>query len=264
MNRHEFQNKKRIGEKITMLTCYDYTSARILSQTAIDCLLVGDSAAMTMHGFKDTVSATLAMMVFHTAAVNRGAPNKFLIADMPFMTYRKSLSKNVSAAEALIQAGANAVKLESAAGNIKLIKHLVESGIPVMGHLGLTMQLVHMLGGMKVQAKNAKEAQALKDDALALQDAGCFSLVLECIPPVLAREVTQSLHIPTIGIGAGPDTDGQVLVLQDLLGLNIDFKPRFVKHFMNGYEQVQTGIENFIREVKSRGFPNDDHSYSNK
>lgn len=261
MNSLDFYKKKAAGEKITMLTCYDYTSARILSQTSVDCLLVGDSVAMTMHGHKDTVSATLDMMCFHTAAVSRGAPNKFLICDLPFLSYRKSLSQNVSAAQALMQAGAHAVKLESAAGNTKLIKHLVESGIPVMGHLGLTMQLMHTQGGLKVQGKTQAEAERLKSDALLLQSAGCFSMVLECIPEKLASDITQSLQIPTIGIGAGSDTDGQVLVFQDLLGLNIDFKPKFVKHFMNGFTQVQSCVEEYINAVKTKEFPSAENSY---
>lgn len=261
MNRLDFYKKKQANEKITMITCYDYTCARILAQTSIDCLLVGDSAAMTMHGYKDTVAATLSMMAFHTAAVSRGANNKFLVSDLPFLSYRKSLSQNVTAAQALIQAGAHAVKLESAAGNTKLIKHLVESGIPVMGHIGLTMQLVNMLGGLKVQGKSTADADRLLQDALSLQEAGCFSIVLECIPSQLAKEITQSLQIPTIGIGAGCDTDGQVLVLQDLLGMNIDFKPKFVKNFINGFEHIRNGVENYVNEVKSGGFPNDDYSY---
>lgn len=263
MNRLDFYKKKQSNEKITMITCYDYTSARILSQTSIDCLLVGDSAAMTMHGYKDTVAATLPMMALHTAAVSRGASNKFLIADLPFLSYRKSLSRNVSAAQTLMQAGAHAVKLESAAGNTRLIQHLVESGIPVMGHIGLTMQLVNMLGGLKVQGKSANDADRLKQDALALQEAGCFSIVLECLPNQLAKEITRALHIPTIGIGAGSDTDGQVLVLQDLLGMNIDFKPKFVKNFINGFEHIRTGVENYVNEVKTGGFPSDEYSYRN-
>lgn len=263
MNIFDFAKKKQNGEKISMVTCYDYTSAKILSQTSIDCLLVGDSVAMTMHGFKDTLSATLEMMCFHTAAVYRGAGDKFIVSDLPFLSYRKSLSENVSAAEVLMQAGARAVKLENAAGNLDLIRHLTESGIPVMGHLGLTMQLMHMLGGLKVQGKSQEAAQRIKEDALHLQQAGCFSLVLECIPSDLATEISQSLFIPTIGIGAGPHTDGQVLVYQDLLGLNMDFKPKFVKTFSSGYEQVKSSIEEYIEAVKTGGFPSDEHCYGN-
>jgi 3-methyl-2-oxobutanoate hydroxymethyltransferase len=262
MNSLDFYRKKQSGEKISMITCYDYTSARLLADTSIDCLLVGDSAAMTMHGHKDTLLATLPMMCFHTTAVGRGAGDKFIISDMPFLSYRKSLSKNVSAAEALIQAGAHAVKLEGAAGNAKLIRHLVESGVPVMGHLGLTIQLLRVLGGFKVQGKTQESAKRIKEDAFHLQEAGCFALVLECIPNPLAKDITQSLSIPTIGIGAGPDTDGQVLVFQDLLGLNTDFKPKFVKTFLNGHEQVKNGVEAYVQAVKSGEFPGNEHCYN--
>lgn len=199
MNILDFYKKKKQNEKISMITCYDYTSARILAETSIDILLVGDTAAMTMHGFKDTLSATLDMMCFHTAAVSRGASNKFILGDMPFLSYRKSLSKNVTAAQKLMQAGAHAVKLECAAGNLKLIRHLSDSGVPVMGHLGLTPQSVFTLGGFKVQGRSNESAAKIKEEALQLQEAGCFGLVLECVPVELSREITQSLIIPTGG-----------------------------------------------------------------
>lgn len=261
MNIFDFYQKKQKKERISMVTCYDYTSARLLAETSIDCLLVGDSVAMTMHGYKDTLSATIPMMALHTSAVSRGAGNKFIISDLPFLSYRKSFSKNVTAAQTLIQAGAHAVKLESAAGNIKLIQHLVESGIPVMGHLGLTLQHIHALGGYKVQGKTESSASRIKEDALMLEDAGCFSLVLECMPNIIAKEISAQLKIPTIGIGAGPDTDGQVLVWQDLLGLNIDFKPRFVRNFVDGNIAVKQGIEHFVEAVKMGSFPSDEHCY---
>ena len=253
--------KKKNTEKISMVTCYDYTSARFLAKTSIDCLLVGDSVAMTMHGFKDTLSATLEMMCFHTCAVSRGAGDKFIVSDLPFLSYRKSFNKNVSAAQTLIQSGAHAVKLECAKGNIKFIRHLTESGIPVMGHLGLTPQFIHVLGGYKVQGKTDESAMRLKEDALLLQEAGCFALVLECVPASLAKEITNLLSIPTIGIGAGRETDGQVLVFQDVLGLNTEFKPRFVKAFVNGDEQLREGIEKYVHAIKSGCFPNDEHDY---
>lgn len=257
----DFYHKKERGEKISVMTCYDYTSARIVSSTSVDCVLVGDSVAMTMHGFKDTLSATLEMMCFHTAAVSRGIGNKFIISDLPFLSYRKSLSKNVSAAQVLMQAGAHAVKLECAAGNVKLIQHLVESGIPVAGHIGLTPQFIHMLGGYKVQGRTQESAEFLKQEALALQKAGCFTIFLECVPTQLAREITASLSIPTIGIGAGPHTDGQVLVFQDLLGLNVDFKPKFVKTFINGHEQFKDGIESYVQAIQSGEFPQHEHCF---
>ncbi len=262
MNILDFQKKKLAREKITVVTCYDYTSARIAADTDIDVLLVGDSLAMTMHGFKTMLPATIEMMVLHTAAVARGAPDKFILGDMPFLSFRKSLNKNVEAAGSLIQAGANAIKLEGAHGNLKLITHLVNSGIPVMGHLGLTPQSINNFGGFKVQAKTEEAAQRLQADALSLQDAGCFALLLEGIPTHVAQTVTTALDIPTIGIGAGHYTDGQVLVWQDLLGLNLDFKPKFVKQFINGAELFKIGINDYIHEVKQTTFPNYEHSYT--
>lgn len=258
-----FSKKKQNREKIVMLTCYDYTTAKILKDSSIDALLVGDSVAMTMHGFKDTVMATLTMMELHTAAVYRGVGSgaQFIVSDLPFLSYRKSLSKSVSAAEKLIRAGAQAVKLEGAAGNLRLITHLVESGIPVMGHLGLTPQFVHSLGGYKVQGKTRVAAEQLKQHAYALQEAGCFALVLECVPAVLAKEITQSLSIATIGIGAGSDTDGQILVAHDVLGLTVDFKPKFVKHFLMGSQLFREGIDHYVQSVKQGEFPHDAHSY---
>ncbi|EKD70949.1 MAG: 3-methyl-2-oxobutanoate hydroxymethyltransferase [uncultured bacterium] len=261
MNIFDFGKMKKAMKKISMITCYDYTSARILSQTSADCLLVGDSVAMTMHGFQSTISATIEMMCFHTAAVSRGNTNKFIVSDLPFLSYRKSLSSNMSAAQQLIQAGAHAVKLESAIGNEKFIQHLVTSGVPVMGHIGLTPQFVNMLGGYKVQGKTQESAERLKKEALLLQELGCFSIVLECIPTQLAKTITESLVIPTIGIGAGPFTDGQVLVWQDLLGLNIDFNPTFIKKFISGSELIKNGVETFVNETRSGDFPNHEHCF---
>ena len=261
MNILDFHQKKLKKEKISFITCYDYTSACILAKTNIDCLLVGDSLAMTMHGFKDTLSATMEMMCLHTAAVSRGAGDKFILGDLPFLSYRASLSKSIAAVKALMQSGAHAVKMEGALGNLKLIRHLVESGVPVVGHVGLTPQSVCVLGGYKVQGKTEASAAKLKQDALALQEAGCFALVLECVPSQLAKEITESLVIPTIGIGAGPFTDGQVLIYQDLLGMNTEFKPKFVKVFTNGYEQIKHGVEAYTHAVKSGDYPSHEYSY---
>ena len=261
MNILDFTKKKNAGEKITMVTCYDYTSAAILNKTTTDCLLVGDSLAMTMHGFQTTVSATTEMMALHTAAVARGAKDKFIIGDLPFLAYRKSLADNINAVQALMQAGAHAVKLEGVAGNAGLISHLIESGVPVMGHIGLTPQFVNMLGGYHVQGKTDESAKRLKEEARALQDAGCFALVLECVPTPLAAEITRELKIATIGIGAGNGTDGQVLVFQDLLGLNTDFKPKFVKKFLNGAELFTGAIEDYNDAVRQGGFPDAEHSF---
>ena len=259
-----FYEKKKSQQKISVVTCYDYTSAKILAATEIDCLLVGDSVAMTMHGFKDTLSATLEMMCLHTAAVARGAGKKFIVADLPFLSYRKSLTKNMEAVQTLMQSGAHAVKLEGAIGNLRLIRHLVESGVPVMGHLGLTPQFIHALGGYKVQGRTQDDAAKLYEQALQLQEAGCFSLVLECVPTKLATRITEALAIPTIGIGAGAGTDGQVLVYQDMLGLNQDFKPKFVKTFMEGFEQIKTKMNQFVGEINSGEFPQHEHSYEDQ
>lgn len=261
MNILDFEKRKLNQQKISMVTCYDYTSARILSETSVDILLVGDSLAMTLYGFENTLSATLDIMQLHTKAVCRGAKNKFILGDLPFLTYRKSMSENISNAGVLMQAGAHAVKLEGAAGNTDLITRLTQSGIPVMGHLGLTPQSIAMLGGYKLQGKTASAAEVLKREALLLEEAGCFSLVLECVPAALGKEITESLLIPTIGIGAGRFTDGQVLVFQDLLGLNKDFKPKFVKTFLNGFEQIKNSVDHYVDEINSGVFPSDEHSY---
>lgn len=256
-----FCRKKTNAQRITMVTCYDYTSAKILAQTDIDALLVGDTLAMTMHGFEQTTAATLDMMAMHTAAVARGAKNKFIISDLPFLSYRKSLSEAMSAIQCLIQAGGHAVKLESSRGNLELVRHATESGVPVMGHLGLMPQFFHAVGGHRLQAKDQQSAERLLQDALDLQAAGCFAVVLECIPASVARKVTEQLMIPTIGIGAGPHTDGQILVLQDLLGLSVDFNPKFVKAFANGQSMIQQGIKDYVAAVVGGDFPDDQHSY---
>lgn len=261
MNILDFQRKKAAHEKITMVTCYDYTSAAMLAKTDIDCVLVGDSLAMTMHGFQDTLAATIEMMVLHTAAVKRGIGSKFMVADLPFLSYRQSQTMTLQAVLALMQAGAHAVKLEGAAGNVETVRYLVESGVPVMGHLGLTPQYVNAFGGYRVQARTEAAAAQLVADANALAEAGCFALVLECVPEAVATLVTQQLSIPTIGIGAGVHTDGQVLVFQDLLGLNEAFKPKFVKTFLNGADLVKSAINDYCRAVQSKEFPGDDHTY---
>lgn len=257
----DFQAKKLSGEKITMVTCYDFTSAAILDKTSIDCLLVGDSLSMTMHGFNDTIAATTDMMVLHTAAVSRGAKDKFIVGDLPFLSFRSSLSENIAAVRALMQAGAHAVKLEGAVGNTEFISHLVNSGIPVMGHIGLTPQFLNQFGGYKVQGKTEEGAKRLLEEAKALEDAGCFSLVLECVPAAVATGITQQLKIPTIGIGAGAETDGQVLVFQDLLGLNTSFSPKFVRKFMDGTALITQAIEDYAQSVKTKEFPGNEHCY---
>lgn len=261
MNIHDFKTKKEKGEKISVITCYDYTSARILNSTQIDAILVGDSLAMTMYGERTTLPATIEHMILHTQAVARGASQKFIIGDLPFLSYRKSLSKSMSAVGALMGAGAHAVKLEGLFGNEELIEHIVQSGVPVMGHLGLTPQSVNQLGGYRVQGREHDQAEQIVHGALELEKRGCFSIVLECIPSSLARKISEKLQIPTIGIGAGPDTDGQVLVWQDMLGMNSDFKPKFVREYLSGEKLIAQAMDQYAQDVKRGTFPSPKESY---
>lgn len=255
MNVLDFKSRKATKQKISMVTCYDFWSAQILNRTDVDTLLVGDSLAMVMHGFDSTVHADVELMGLHVRAVRRGAPDKFIVADMPFLAARKGLAETMDAVQVLMQAGANSIKLEGEKGQAELIAHINESGVPVMGHLGLTPQSVHGLGGHKVQGKAAEAASALVESSVKLAQAGCYALVLECVPRDLAREISQAIEIPTIGIGAGPHTDGQVLVLQDMLGMNPDFKPRFLRRYANGYGVVFDAVNQFHRETRSGCFP---------
>lgn len=257
----DFQKKKQNKEKISMITCYDYSFARIVAETEIDCILVGDSSAQVMHGHNTTLNSSTAVIALHTAAVAKGSPNKFLIADMPFLSTRKGLKNSMDQIEKLMKAGAQAVKIEGAEGHLDLIKHIVESGVPVMGHLGLTPQSIHQLGGPKVQGKAQEAADKILADSLALEKAGCFSLVLECVPNDLAKKITAALKIPTIGIGAGSSTDGQVLVLQDMLGMNKDFKPKFLKKYLNGFDLISEALNSYVTEVKNTEFPSKEQSY---
>jgi 3-methyl-2-oxobutanoate hydroxymethyltransferase len=261
MKIQDFKAFKNSGRKISMITCYDNWSAKILNKTEVDCILVGDSLAMVMHGYTTTIQATVGMMALHTSAVARGAEDKFIVGDMPFLANRKSLNVAMNAVEKIMKAGAHAVKIEGAKGNLKLIQHIVESGVPVMGHLGLTPQSIHQIGGFKVQGRSPKEYGDLIKDAQDLENAGCFALVLECVPSKLAIEVTSKLSIPTIGIGAGDSTDGQVLVLQDMLGTNPDFTPKFLRKYMNGFESIQKAVNQYHNDVQSQKFPNEKESY---
>jgi len=258
----DFQKMKDEGRKISMVTCYDYSSARAVAASAVDCILVGDSLAMTMHGHPTTLSATTAMMALHTAAVARGAPSKFIVADMPFLSYRKGLKEAMDAVQKLMSAGAHAVKLEGVRGHAEIIRHIVDSGVPVMGHLGLTPQSVHQLGGMKVQARTDAAVDILTSQCRELECAGCFSIVLECVPCEAARKATDLLKIPTIGIGAGAGVDGQVLVYQDMLGLNPGFKPRFLKTYANAFEVIHAALDAYDGDVKGGRFPSECESYS--
>ncbi len=252
---------KQRGEKIAMVTCYDYTSACIVNQSDIDIVLVGDSAAMVMHGYESTVPATVEMMSAHVAAVRRGMPDKFLVADMPFLAHRKGHEKSMDAVDALMKAGANAVKIEGGRDHLKSIRYIVKSGVPVMGHLGLTPQSVNQIGGWKVQGREDSQAEQIIEDAKSLEAVGVFALVLEMVPADLAEQVTVELAIPTIGIGAGPETSGQVLVFQDVLGMNPSFHPKFLRTYMDGLGQIQSALNTYTKDVKEGMFPNADESF---
>lgn len=258
---HDFAAKKERKEKITMITCYDAWSAKIIADTNIDVVLVGDSLSMVMHGHPTTLNATVKLMALHTAAVARSLTNKFIVGDLPFLSYRKDLATNVTAAGILMRAGAHALKLEGAKGNLELIRHLVDSGIPIMGHIGLTPQSVFQLGGFKVQGKDRMAQIGLKKQAKDLEAAGCFAIVLECVPAGLAREISYSIDIPTIGIGAGADCDGQVLVLQDMLGMAKDFSPKFLKKYLEGHKLIKEALDSYHAEVTTGRFPGPKESY---
>lgn len=257
----DFLKKKGDGRPISMVTCYDSWSAALIARTDIDCVLVGDSVAMTLYGHDTTLDVDVDTMAAHTAAVRRGLPEGFIVGDMPFLSYRKGLEDTMTNVGTLMRAGANAVKLEGADGNADIIRHIVDSGIPVMGHLGLTPQSVHRFGGFRVQARGQEAALRLEDQALALQEAGCFSIVLEAVPASVAASVTRRLSIPVIGIGAGPDVDGQVLVLQDLLGLNPSFEAKFTRKWMDGAGMIVDALQAYHREVGDRSFPTEQESY---
>lgn len=260
MNIHKFRMMKQAGEKISVVTCYDFWSAKLIANSDIDCVLVGDSLAMVMHGYPSTIPATVELMSLHTQAVARGIGKKFVVTDMPFLAHRKGLELTMNAVQQIVQAGAHAIKIEGAEGS-ETIRHIVNSGIPVMGHLGLTAQSVHQLGGFRVQGREENTAKILLQHAKLLEDAGCFALVLECMPNDLAATITKQLSIPTIGIGAGPDVDGQVLVFHDLLGFEPEFKPKFLKQYLNGAQSVQVALNAFNEEVKARQFPTTEHCY---
>ncbi|MBX3016509.1 MAG: 3-methyl-2-oxobutanoate hydroxymethyltransferase [Bdellovibrionaceae bacterium] len=250
----EFRDKKG-QEKLTMITCYEAWAAQIVEQTSVDSILVGDSLQMVMFGDDSTLNATVSLMARHTQAVAKFAPSKLIIGDLPFLSYRLDRKTNVLSAGKLMRAGAHAVKLEGARGNLELVQHLVDSGIPVMGHLGLTPQSVNQLGGYKVQGRRSEEGERILKDALDLEKAGAFSVVLECVPKQLAADITRQLKIPTIGIGAGDETDGQVLVWHDLLGFQTSFKPKFVRRYLNGAELVKDAVEKYSQDVKQGEFP---------
>ncbi len=261
MTIHDFYKMKKESQKISMVTSYDHWSASLLNETEINCLLVGDSLAQVMHGFPSTVHADVSLMATHTQAVARGAPNKFIVADMPFLSVRKGMSYAMESVDQLMKAGAHAIKIEGISGHEDIIKNIVESGVPVMGHLGLTPQSVHQLGGYKVQGRDKETSDFIFQSALKLQELGCFSLVLECVPTQLGTEITKALDIPVIGIGAGPHTDGQVLVFHDLLGLTSGHKPKFLKTFSDGRDLFKASLDQYHLEVQDNIFPSPEESY---
>lgn len=256
------QQQKENKDKITMLTAYDYSMAKLIDEAGINSILVGDSLGNVILGYEDTISVTIEDMIHHTAAVARGAKNAFIIADMPFMSYQTSVYDAMVNAGRLMKEGrANAVKLEGGATVCPQIKAIVEASIPVVAHLGLTPQSVNAFGGFKVQGKSEAAAKKLIEDAKAIEKAGACMVVLECVPAALAKLVTESISIPTIGIGAGNECDGQVLVYQDMLGMFSDFTPKFAKRFANVGEIMKEAFGAYIKEVKAQEFPAKEHVY---
>lgn len=259
---HVLQDMKRKGEKIAMLTAYDFSMARILDAAGIDILLVGDSASNVMAGHETTLPITLDHMIYHAQGVIRGVDRALVVVDLPFGTYQSNPKKALdSTVRIMKEAGGHAVKLEGGQEIGEAVRFILSAGVPVMGHLGLTPQSIYKFGTYTVRAKEEAEAQKLREDALFLQESGCFAIVLEKIPADLAAEVTQSLHIPTIGIGAGPHCDGQVLVTHDMLGITKDFKPRFLRRYRELFDDIQSATEEYIQDVKGGAFPNDKESY---
>ncbi len=262
---HTLRQMKERGERITMLTAYDATFAHLLDGAGIDVLLVGDSLGMVVQGHDSTLPVTVDEMVYHCRAVRRGTKRAHVVGDLPFMSYQASVDEAVRNAGRLVaEGGAQSVKLEGGAEFSDVVSRIVRAGIPVMGHIGLTPQSVHKMGGYVVQGKDEEKARKLFADALALEAAGCYAIVLEGIPTELAAEITRHLGIPTIGIGAGVNCDGQVLVCYDLLGFNPDFAPKFVKRFADGAGMVQGAAKAYIDEVRGAAFPADEHSFHSK
>jgi 3-methyl-2-oxobutanoate hydroxymethyltransferase len=253
---------KHRGEKISMLTAYDYTMARIIDAAGIDVILIGDSASNVMAGFETTVPMTLEHMIYHASCVVRGVDRALVIADLPFMSYQvTSKEALINAGRMMKEAGVHGVKLEGGKPIVKTVKKIVEAGIPVMGHLGLTPQSIYKFGTYKVRATDDMEADTLKEDARRLEEAGCFALVLEKIPARLAKEVTEAVSIPTIGIGAGSGCDGQVLVTHDMLGLNKEFNPRFLRRYADLHTTMTEAVQTYIKDIKTGDFPNENEQY---
>ncbi len=259
---HTLQWMKQQGEKISMLTAYDFSMARIFDDANIDVLLVGDSASNVMAGHETTLPITLDQMIYHASSVVRAIKRCLVVVDLPFGSYQgNSKEALVSAIRIMKESGAHAIKLEGGAEIEESVRRIVSAGVPVMGHLGLTPQSIYKFGTYAVRAREEEEAERLLEDAKMLEEAGCFGIVLEKIPADLAKRVAESINIPVIGIGAGNGVDGQVLVLHDMLGLNVDFSPRFLRRYNNLYEQMYNSVQNYIKDVKTSDFPNEKESY---
>jgi 3-methyl-2-oxobutanoate hydroxymethyltransferase len=259
---HVLQAMKQNGEKIAMLTAYDYSMARILDEAGLDVLLVGDSASNVMAGHETTLPITLDQMIYHASSVVRAIKRALIVVDLPFGAYQgNSRIALESTIRIMKESGAHAVKIEGGAEIEESVKRILSAGVPVMGHLGLTPQSIYKFGTYTVRAKEEAEAQKLKEDALLLQELGCFAIVLEKIPARLAKEVTDSLYIPTIGIGAGSDVDGQVLVTHDLLGITKDFKPRFLRRYLDLFEDIKQAAQQYKEDVRTKDFPNEKEQY---
>ncbi len=257
----DFGRFKAEGRKISMITAYDAWSARLVARSNVDAILVGDSAAMVMHGHRTTLAATVALMALHTRAVAASAGGKFLIADLPFLSFRKGVRAAIAAVGALVTSGAQAIKLEGVDGHEDVIAQVVGSGVPVMGHIGLTPQYVHQLGGFHVQGRDDAAAAQLIRQAHALEELGCFAIVLECVPVALAARITAETKVPTIGIGAGAGTDGQILVLHDLWGVDPAHAPRFVRQYLDGEGLLTDALNRYDADVKDTRFPGAEESY---
>ncbi|MGC9325957.1 MAG: 3-methyl-2-oxobutanoate hydroxymethyltransferase [Desulfomonilia bacterium] len=253
---------KKGKDRIVMVTSYDSTMARIVDAADVDIILIGDSAGVVMAGGDSTLGVTMDQMVYHTMCVSRVRPKALVVADLPFLSYQTSVPDAVRNAGRLLQeGGAQAVKLEGGKRVLEQVRAIISADIPVMGHLGLTPQSIHALGGHKVQGRGVEAARLLKENALALQEAGVFSIVFECVPVDVAKDVTEALSIPTIGIGAGPHCDGQVLVIQDLLGMFKEFKPKFVKRYADLFDTIQDAVNTYAAEVRSGEFPSEEYCY---
>ena len=259
---HTLQEMKNSGQKIAMLTGYDFSTAKILDASGIDVILVGDSASNVMAGHETTLPITLDQMIYHASSVVRAVDRALVVVDMPFGTYQGNSKEALSSAIKIMKlSGAHAVKMEGGQEIIESINRILTAGIPVMGHLGLTPQSIYKFGTYVVRAKEEEEAERLIEDAKALENAGCFAIVLEKIPAHLATQVAQMVHIPVIGIGAGNGVDGQVLVVHDMLGINNEFSPRFLRKYADLHAQMTSAFQNFISDVKSGSFPNDSEQY---